>query len=146
MKGDIKVINYFNKLLGNEFVVINQYFFYVRMFKNWGFKRFNDVEYYEFIDEMKYVDRYIERIFFLEGFLNLQDLGKLNIGEDVEEMLRFDLVFELDGAKNLREVIGYVDSVYDYVSRDMMIEILRDEEGYIDWLETEFDLIQKMGL
>lgn len=116
------------------------------MFKNWGFKCFNDVEYYEFIDEMKYVDCYIECIFFLEGFLNLQDLGKLNIGEDVEEMLCFDLVFELDGVKNLCEVIGYVDSVYDYVSCDMMIEILCDEEGYIDWLEMEFDLIQKMGL
>lgn len=87
MKGDVKIINYFNKLLGNEFVVINQYFFYVCMFKNWGLIWFNDVEYYEFIDEMKYVDKYIECILFLEGILNLQDLGKLGIGEDVEEML-----------------------------------------------------------
>ena len=135
MKGDTKVINYLNKLLGNELVAINQYFLHARMFKNWGLKRLNDVEYHESIDEMKHA-----------GLPNLQDLGKLNIGEDVEEMLRSDLALELDGAKNLREAIGYADSVHDYVSRDMMIEILRDEEGHIDWLETELDLIQKMGL
>ena len=127
MKGDVKIINYLNKLLGNELVAINQYFLHARMFKNWGLMRLNDVEYHESIDEMKHADKYIERILFLEGIPNLQDLGKLGIGEDVEE-------------------IAYADSVHDYVSRDMMIEILADEEGHIDWLETELDLIGKIGL
>ncbi|MDU5369802.1 MAG: bacterioferritin [Enterobacter sp.] len=130
MKGDVKIISYLNKLLGNELVAINQYFLHARMFKNWG----------------KHADKYIERILFLEGIPNLQDLGKLGIGEDVEEMLRSDLRLELEGAKDLREAIAYADSVHDYVSRDMMIQILADEEGHIDWLETELDLIAKIGL
>ena len=124
MKGDVKIISYLNKLLGNELVAINQYFLHARMFKNWGLKRLNDVEYHESIDEMKHADKYIERILFLEGIPNLQDLGKLGIGEDVEEMLRSDLRLELEGA----------------------IQILADEEGHIDWLETELDLIAKIGL
>ena len=122
MKGDVKIINYLNKLLGNELVAINQYFLHARMFKNWGLMRLNDVEYHESIDEMKHADKYIERILFLEGIPNLQDLGKLGIGEDVEEMLQSDLRLELEGAKDLREAIAY------------------------DWLETELDLIGKIGL
>ncbi|MEI2267323.1 bacterioferritin [Erwinia sp. CGal63] len=146
MKGDAKIISYLNKLLGNELVAINQYFLHARMFKNWGLMRLNDVEYHESIDEMKHADKYIERILFLEGLPNLQDLGRLRIGEDVEEMLRSDLTLELEGARDLREAIAYADKVHDYVSRDMMIVILEDEEHHIDFLETELELISKIGI
>lgn len=146
MKGEAQVITHLNTLLGNELVAINQYFLHARMFKNWGFMRLNDIEYHESIDEMKHADRYIERILFLEGLPNLQDLGTLNIGQNVEEMLRSDLNLELQGAQDLREGISYADGVRDYVTRDLLIEILADEEHHIDFLETELDLIKLIGL
>lgn len=146
MQSDKKMITHLNILLGNELVAINQYFLHARMFKNWGLLRLNDIEYEESIDEMKHADKYIERILFLDGIPNLQDLGKLNIGENVEEMLKSDLLLELDGAKDLRSAIAYADSVSDYVSRDLMIEILTDEEKHIDWIETQLDLIANIGL
>ncbi|MBF4421489.1 bacterioferritin [Yersinia pestis] len=140
------MIAHLNKLLGNELVAINQYFLHARMFKNWGLMRLNDKEYHESIDEMKHADKYIERILFLEGIPNLQELGKLNIGEDVEEMLKSDLALELSGATDLREGIAYADSIHDYVSRDLLKEILVDEEEHIDWLETELSLIDRLGI
>jgi len=146
MKGDAQIITHLNKLLGNELVAIHQYFLHARIFKNWGLVRLNDVEYHISIHEMKHADRYIERILFLEGPPNLQNLGALNIGQHVEEMLRSDLNLELQGAQDLREGISYADNVHDYVTRDMLIEILTEEEEHIDFLETELELITRIGL
>lgn len=146
MQGDTKVIEYLNKALGNELVAINQYFLHARMYQDWGLAKLGRKEYEESIDEMKHADKLIQRILFLEGIPNLQDLGKLRIGENTVEMLKCDLQLEYDAVPLLRDAIEYCDSVKDYVSRDLFNEILESEEEHIDWLETQLGLIDKVGL
>ncbi|WP_087017541.1 bacterioferritin [Thaumasiovibrio subtropicus] len=146
MKGDPKIIQHLNKILGNELIAINQYFLHARMYKDWGLKVIADKEYEESIDEMKHADELTERILFLEGIPNLQDLGKLRIGEDTKEMLECDLALELDAIPDLRDAIEYAESVRDYVSRDLFQDILEDEEEHVDWLETQLGLIEKVGI
>ena len=146
MKADPKIIQYLNKILANELIAINQYFLHARMYKDWGLKHLADKEYHESIDEMKHADHIIERILFLEGLPNLQDLGKLNIGEDTKEMLSCDLALEMIAIPDLRDAIEYAEKVRDYVSRDLFQAILEDEEEHVDWLETQLELIEKVGI
>jgi bacterioferritin len=146
LKGDAKVIEHLNRILGNELVAINQYFLHARMYKDWGLVELADHEYHESIDEMKHADKLVERILFLEGIPNLQDLGKLMIGENTKEMLECDLKLEHTAHADLKEAASYCESVGDYVSRDLAVEILTAEEDHVDWLETQLSLIDKVGM
>ena len=145
MKGDKKVIQFLNKAIKNELTAINQYFLHARMYENWGLEQLNEKEYHESIDEMKHADALIKRVLFLEGLPNLQDLGKLKIGENTEEMLRCDLALEMEAVPLLREAVEYCEQVKDYVSRELFEDILESEEEHIDWLETQLELIEKVG-
>jgi bacterioferritin len=146
MKGDSKVLEYLNKVLTNELTAINQYFLHARMFRNWGLKKLDEYEYHESLDEMKHADQLISRILFLEGLPNLQQLGKLLIGESVPETLRCDLTLELQALPLLREAIAHCEAVSDYISRELLEDILDSEEEHVDWLETQLELIERTGL
>ena len=143
---DPAIIDRLNHVLKNELTAINQYFLHSRMFKDWGLGALGEHEYSESVDEMKHADRLIERILFLDGLPNLQDLGRLRVGESVEEMLGCDLQLEMEAMPVLRECVAYAESKADFVSRELFEDILSSEEEHVDWLETQLELIAKTGI
>jgi bacterioferritin len=145
MQGDAKVLEYLNLQLKNELTAINQYFLHYRMLKNWGFVKLAKHEYEESIDEMKHADKLMDRILMLDGLPNLQDLGKLLIGESAVEILHCDLKLELGSVSVLKDGIAHCESVRDYVSRELLEGILEDTEGHVDHLETQIELVAKVG-
>ncbi|MCX7284293.1 MAG: bacterioferritin [Novosphingobium sp.] len=146
MKGDAKVIEYLNKALLNELTAINQYWLHYRLLANWGVKKLAEYERHESIDEMKHADLLADRILFLDGLPNFQALGRLRVGESVEEILKADLALEMDALPLLRDAIAHCESVRDFVSRDLFAKILESEEEHVDVIEKQFDMIERMGL
>lgn len=146
MKGNPKILQALNAVLKNELTAINQYFLHSRMFRNWGLERLGKTEYEESVDEMKHADRLIARVLFLDGLPNLQDLGKLLIGENVKECLQCDLKLEMSSRETLRSAIAECESSADYISREIFESILESEEEHIDFLETQLDLINRVGI
>jgi len=146
MKGDRKVIEFLNAVLRNELVAINQYFLHSRMYKDKGLTELADHEHAESLDEMKHADQLIERILFLEGLPNMQDIGKLHIGENPREMLECDLQLELEALPVLKDAVAWCEEIRDFVSRDVFDSILASEEEHVDWLETQLTLVDSMGI
>lgn len=146
MKGDDHIIVHLNNLLSDELIAVNQYFLHSKIFENWGLKRLNKIEYQEYADELGHADLYAKRILFLEGTPTLRKFDPLNIKKNVEDILRSDLNLEFHSIENLRKGIKYADSIQDYVSKDIMTQILKEEEKHIDFLETELNLMIKIGM